>query len=145
MKKGLENFRDFGFIFPSFPPFSSISLPSHPPPHLPPRINSGWAFFYIFILIPSCLFFFFVLLFSNAARPVYPDFGPLGRFQACPLRPLSPEPPAAAFCPQGACYNAMAIGSGMDSPMTIGCEFRRFRSSPCLTLTDRKTGDQVRC
>jgi hypothetical protein len=58
MKKGLENFRDFGFIFPSFPAFFSISLPSHPPPHLPTRINSGWVFFFIFSLILFRLFFF---------------------------------------------------------------------------------------
>lgn len=43
MKKGLENFRDFGFIFPSFLPASSISHSSHllPPPLT--RINSGWV------------------------------------------------------------------------------------------------------
>lgn len=127
------------------PSLSSISHSSHLPPHLLTRVNSGWVFFYISLLIPPRLFFSFSGFLSNAARPVYPDFGPLGRFQACPFRPLYPEPPAAAFCPQGVCYNNNAIDARMDSLMPLGRDFRLFRSSPCLTLADRKAGAQVRC
>lgn len=146
MKKGLEKFRDFGFIFPSSPSLSSITFSSHPPLLTPQPTSIPLGFhFYTSFLIPVVSFFPFSCFLSNAARPVYPDFGPLGRFQACPFRPLSSEPPAAAFCSQGACYNAMPIALLLESPMAIGCEFRRFRSSPCLTLADRKAGDQVRC
>lgn len=39
---------------------------------------------------------------SHAARSVFPGFGPVCRCEACPFRPLSSEPPAAAFRSQGA-------------------------------------------
>ncbi len=57
MKKGLENFRDFGFIFPSFLPVSSTSHSSHLLPHLLTRINSRWVSSSNTLIIPLRLFF----------------------------------------------------------------------------------------
>lgn len=116
-QKEVENFRDLWLHLPR-----TLHLPffSSSPNSSVHRVDLSPS--------SSChsLFPFFPPLFHrHAARSVYPGFGPVGRFQARPFLSLWTEPPAAAFCSQGA---------SVDIIWPFALSFRLFRSSSLVPL-----------
>lgn len=146
MKKGLENFRDFDFIFPSFLPVSSISHPFHLLPHLltPHQFRLGFLLLLSYNT-PSSLFRYPVSLAMQRALSTRTSVLSAASKRA-PFARSTLNLQQQRFAHKvRATFSVDAIDLRMDFPMTFGLDFRLFRSSPSLTLADRNIGAQVRC